>query len=112
MTDCIFCEIIKVATLTDKIYDGDNCLVIDDIDSVAPIHLLIIPKRHIESLLQLQESDIVLAGQMMKYTSTLADKYNLSDKGYKVVINTGEDGGQIVPHLHYHFLGGKKISDK
>lgn len=111
MTDCIFCQIIKGATPADKIYESDDFLVIKDIVPAAPVHLLIIPKRHIESLLQLQESDIELAGRMLQYTSAIADKYNLTDKGYKVVVNTGDDGGQIVPHLHYHFLGGKKIPD-
>jgi histidine triad (HIT) family protein len=109
MADCIFCQIISKKIPSELIADAENFIVIKDINPKAPVHFLIIPKEHIISLEQTTEAHTVLLGSMLLYCQSLAKKLRLSARGYKVVINTGSEGGQLVPHLHFHFLGGKKL---
>lgn len=109
MSDCIFCQIAKKEIPSEFISDKDDFYVIKDISPSAPVHLLIIPKRHLESLSDISDQDDNLMGAMMREVKHLAEKFNINKSGYKVVINTGKDGGQEVPHLHIHLLGGKKL---
>lgn len=109
-TDCIFCKIVAGEIPSDQVYSDDKVVVFKDISPKAPVHLLIIPREHIESLQELQEHHQDLMGHMMLLLPKLAKEQGL-DGGFRTVINTGADGGQVVYHLHIHLLGGKRYSD-
>lgn len=103
--DCVFCKIASGEIPTDAIYEDENLIAFNDLDPQAPIHFLVIPKKHITSLATLDESDSDLVAKIMLVIQKLAKENNL--EGYRVVTNIGEDGGQSVPHLHFHVLGGR-----
>ncbi len=108
---CVFCKILKKEILAEIIYEDDNLLAFKDIHPLAPIHILIIPKKHIESVNELTDKDIFLAGRMIIVAKKLAQKMKIKKRGYKLLIRVGADGGQEVPHLHLHILGGAKLSE-
>ncbi len=110
--DCIFCQIIAGKVPSEIIYQDGEVVAFRDINPQAPIHLLIIPKKHIPSLAQLSEGELPLAGHMVNVANQLAKKEGVAEGGYRLVINCGEEGGQLVPHLHLHLLGGRRLSDK
>lgn len=110
--DCIFCQIIAGKVPSEIIYQDGEVVAFRDINPQAPIHLLIIPKKHIPSLAHLSEGELPLAGRMVHVANRLAKKEGVAEGGYRLVINCGEEGGQLVPHLHLHLLGGRKLSDK
>lgn len=103
--NCIFCKIIKKETKADIIKENDNLIVIKDIQPKAPVHYLIIPKKHIETINDLEEDDKKLIGEMVYMAKEIAKEKGI--KGYKLIFNVGKDGGQIVNHIHLHFLAGK-----
>ncbi len=103
--DCIFCKIIAKEVPSDIIYEDEKAIVIKDIHPKAQVHLLIIPKKHIISVAQIEKSDKVLAGELILISKKIAEDRGL--KGYKLVFNVGREGGQMVDHLHLHLLGGK-----
>ena len=103
--DCVFCKIASGEIPTDAIYEDENLIAFNDLDPQAPIHFLVIPKKHITSLATLDEADSLLIGKIMLVIQKLAKENNL--EGYRVVTNIGEEGGQSVPHLHFHVLGGR-----
>ena len=105
--DCVFCKIASGEIPTDAIYEDENLIAFNDLDPQAPIHFLVIPKKHITSLSTLSDSDSQLIAEIMKAIRDLAKKYDLT--GYRVVTNIGEEGGQSVPHLHFHVLGGRSF---
>lgn len=107
--DCVFCKIVEGELPSNKVYEDDEFLVFHDINPAAPVHLLIIPKRHIASLAELAPEDADLMGRMMLLTSRLASEQGLDESGYRVLTNHGPDGGQLVDHLHLHLLGGRKL---
>lgn len=104
MTDCIFCKIAHGDIPSSKLYEDDDLLAFHDIHPKAPVHFLVIPKRHIDSLFVVEDSDAPLLGKLMVTASKLAREQGLSD-GYKTIVHTGEAGGQEVFHLHVHVLG-------
>ncbi|QLG88835.1 histidine triad nucleotide-binding protein [Chitinibacter bivalviorum] len=104
MTDCIFCKIASGAIPADKVYEDDDVLAFRDIRPAAPVHLLLIPKKHIDSMLTTTKEDEALLGKMLALTPNLARDNGLG-AGYKTAINTGLAGGQEVFHLHLHILG-------
>ena len=106
MEDCLFCKILSGKVSTKKIYEDDKVLAFGDINPQAPVHILVIPKKHIVSLDDVGEDDIALLGHIQVIISKLARSNKLFD-GYRVVNNCGVDGGQTVQHLHYHLLGGR-----
>ena len=108
MEDCIFCKIIKGEIPSDKVYEDDEILAFKDINPIAPIHVLIIPKKHIDSINEINDEDELLIGKIFIVIKKLAKEFNL-DNGYRIVNNCGEDGGQAVKHLHFHLLGGRKL---
>ncbi len=108
--DCIFCQIIAGKIPSDIIYQDEKVVAFRDINPQAPTHLLIIPKRHIPSLTHLSEAELPLIGHMVNVANQLAEKEGISEKGYRLAINCGEQGGQLVPHLHLHLLGGRRLS--
>jgi len=103
--NCLFCKIINKGEQSDFVYENDNLIVIKDINPKAPIHLLIIPKKHIHSVNHFEESDKELIGEMILCAKKIAKEKNLA--GYKLLINVGREAGQIVDHIHMHLLSGK-----
>ena len=112
MTDetCLFCRIIAGDIPSDSVHEDELVLAFNDINPVAPVHQLIIPKRHIESVADLTETDAELLGRLFAVTAELARKAGLPETGYRVVTNVGDDGGQSVPHLHLHLIGGRGMA--
>ncbi len=108
--DCIFCQIVAGKIPSEILYQDEEVIAFRDINPQAPAHLLIIPKRHITSLAHLSAADTPLIGNMAKVASQLAKQAGVFESGYRLVINCGEQGGQLVPHLHMHLLGGRSLS--
>jgi len=106
MTDCLFCKIVAKDLPSTIIYQNPNFLVIRDIKPLAPIHLLIITKKHIPSVDHLAKNDKELIGEMVLTAQAVARDQGLRERGYKLSFNVGKGGGQLVPHLHLHLLGG------
>jgi len=109
--DCIFCKIAAGEIPADIVYQDEEIIAFRDISPQAPRHLIIIPRKHIPSLDQMKESDAALLGRMVAIASKLAKDEGVAEKGYRLAINCGAEGGQLVPHLHMHLLGGRKLSD-
>lgn len=112
MEDCLFCKIVKKEIPSDIIYEDDDVLAFKDIHPVAPIHVLVIPKRHISMVTELTEEDGELLGKIYSAINYVAEKEGIKEKGFRIIINCGEDGGQAIGHLHFHVLGGKKLGEK
>jgi histidine triad (HIT) family protein len=108
--DCIFCKIIAGQIPSDVIYTDDKVVAFRDINPMAPVHLLIIPREHILSLNDVTEQQTTLVGHMVQVAKQLAKQQGIATKGYRVVINTGSQGGQVVQHLHMHLLGGRELT--
>jgi histidine triad (HIT) family protein len=108
--DCIFCQIAAGKIPGDILYQDDEIIAFRDINPQAPVHLLIIPRKHITSLAQLEETDSPLFGKMVNAANRLARSEGVSESGYRLAVNCGDDGGQIVPHLHLHLIGGRKLT--
>ncbi|MCQ2361608.1 MAG: histidine triad nucleotide-binding protein [Acidaminococcaceae bacterium] len=104
MSDCIFCKIIKGEIPCDKVYEDDKMIAIKDVAPVAPVHVLLIPKKHVPNILA-TEADLRL--HLSSKMKELVKKLGVEEKGFRLVINTGVDGGQTVEHLHIHLIGGK-----
>jgi len=110
--DCIFCQIVAGKVPSEILHQDEKVIAFRDIQPVAPTHLIIIPKKHILSLAHLSEAESPLIGHMVNVANQLAKREGIAEGGYRLVINSGEQGGQLVPHLHMHLLGGKKLSDE
>ena len=108
--DCIFCQIVAGKVPSEILYQDEEVIAFRDINPEAPVHLLIIPKKHIPSLIHLSEAESPLIGHMVSIANQLAKREGISESGYRLVINCGEQGGQLVPHLHLHLLGGRQLS--
>jgi len=107
--DCIFCKIISGEIPSNKVYEDEQVLAFHDLDPQAPIHILIIPKQHIQSAAQLDESNAQVVAHIFEVVAKIAKEFNLDD-GFRVVTNAGESAGQTVPHLHFHLLGGRDFT--
>ena len=110
--DCIFCQIVTGKVPSKTLYQDEEVVAFHDINPMAPTHVLIIPKRHIPSLTHLTDAETPLIGHMTKVANQLAKEEGVAESGYRLVISSGEQGGQVVPHLHMHLLGGRRLSDK
>jgi histidine triad (HIT) family protein len=107
--DCIFCKIIAGEIPSTKIYEDDTVTAFRDINPAAPTHILIIPNKHIPSVNELEPEDENAVGYLFTIAKKIAEAENISESGYRLIINTGPDGGQVVYHLHLHLLGGRKL---
>ena len=107
--ECIFCRIVAGEVLGDIVYQDEDFLAFRDILPKAPTHLLIIPKIHIASVAELADGHQELAGHLIIIAKNLAEKEGIAKKGYRLVINCGPEGGQVVPHLHLHLIGGRQM---
>ena len=112
MNDCIFCKIINKEIPSSIVYEDDEILAFRDINPVAPVHILVIPKKHISSLVDLSKEDELLIGKIYTVINEITKKEGIDSKGFRVIVNCGEDGAQEVKHLHFHILGGKKLGTK
>jgi len=106
--DCIFCEIAKGNLNTEFIYEDDKVVAFHDLNPQAPIHFLVIPKEHIKSANHIDEDNLIVS-HIFKVIKELANSMGFAEKGYRVINNCGEDGGQTVEHLHYHVLAGRNL---
>lgn len=110
MTDCLFCKIVEGEINADVVYETESLLAFRDINPVSPVHILVIPKKHIANLAELAVEDSALMGELMQAAKKIAEAEGLSDSGYRTVMNCKEDGGQTVYHMHMHILGGRAFT--
>lgn len=111
MEDNIFLKIIRKEVPADVVYEDEVILAFRDIHPIAPVHILIIPKKPIKSIASLEDGDAGIVGKMFLVARNIAQDLNISEKGYKLLIRVGKDGGQEVPHLHLHLLGGTRLTE-
>lgn len=112
MEECIFCKIIEGKIPSEKVYEDENVLAFKDINPVAPIHILVIPKKHIEKLIDVKEEDSYLIAEIFKAINKIVKQLNIEENGFRVIANCGNDGGQEVMHIHFHIIAGKKLGTK
>ncbi len=112
MEDCVFCKIIKGEIPTNKVYEDEEILAFYDINPAAPIHILVIPKKHIDCIAHLKKQDEALIGKIYGVINKIAEDKGFKEQGFRVIVNSGEDGGQEVMHLHFHILAGRKLGEK
>ena len=108
--DCIFCKIAAGEIPGEILYQDDEVIAFPDINPVTPTHLLVVPKKHIPTLAHLSADEMPLIGHMVIIANQLAREHGIAESGYRLVINCGKEGGQVVPHLHMHLLGGRQLS--
>jgi histidine triad (HIT) family protein len=108
--ECIFCRIVAGALPAARVLENDHVVAFRDVNPQAPTHVLVIPRRHVESLATLDPGDEALAAALLLAAADVARHEGLEEQGYRVVTNTGEDGGQSVAHLHLHVLGGRSLT--
>jgi histidine triad (HIT) family protein len=109
--DCIFCQIVAGELPSQTLYQDEEVMAFRDIKPLTSTHVLIIPKKHIPDLIHLTEADSPVMGHMVNIANQLAEKEGVSQNGYRLVINCGDDAGQIISHLHIHLLGGRRLTD-
>jgi histidine triad (HIT) family protein len=109
MSDCLFCGIVEGKIKGDIVYQDESLVAFRDINPKAPVHLLIIPRKHIANLMDLAPNDGPVIGQIFQLAAKLARQHGIADTGFRVVVNHGADAGQSVFHLHYHLLGGRSL---
>lgn len=110
--DCIFCKIINKEIPSKIVYEDEEILAFEDIAPQAPVHIVVIPKKHIEKITEITEEDEKIIGKIYTVINKIAKEKNIADDGFRVIINCGENGRQEVKHIHFHLLGGKKLNDK
>ena len=108
----VFCKIIKGEIRAEVVYKDEDFWVIKDINPITPIHLLIIPVKHFESINELKNSDSKVMGKIFLIADKVAKESGIREKGYRLIVNEGHDGGKLVPHFHMHLLGGKRLGPK
>jgi histidine triad (HIT) family protein len=109
--DCIFCKIVNGEIPSDIVYRDEKVFAFRDINPQAPVHVLVIPVRHIATLAELTEADAPLVGHMVHVAGQVARQEGIAERGYRLAISCGREGGQAVPHLHLHLLGGRQMAD-
>jgi histidine triad (HIT) family protein len=110
MSDCLFCKIVEKKIPAKIVHEDDQTVAFDDINPQAPVHALVIPKRHVTSVQELGVNDQSLLGQLLLTCAKVAEQKGLAASGYRLVANTGRDGGQTVFHLHVHVMGGRHMA--
>ena len=109
--ECVFCNIAAKKIASNILYETDDIMILQDIMPKAPVHVLIMPKRHIVSVNGLEDSDSSMIAELVLAAKNYAVTAGVSESGYKLVMNNGKQGGQIIPHLHMHLLGGKQLEE-
>lgn len=105
--NCVFCKIVKGELPSTKVYEDDEILAFNDANPIAPIHILVIPKKHIKDFVELDDKELLY--KLSKVIKKVAKDKKIDEKGFRIITNIGEDGGQAVKHLHFHILGGTKL---
>lgn len=111
MSDCIFCRIVKGEIPSSKVYEDENVLAFNDIHPMAPVHVILIPKKHVATLMDLDPGDSVLLASFTKGVQEVARLKGVDKSGFRTVANTNKEGGQVIFHLHVHVLGGRQLED-
>lgn len=109
--DCVFCNIAAGKIPSTIVYQDSEVIAFRDINPIASTHIIIIPRKHIPSLAEISQTDLPLMSRLVDIANRLAKQEGVSDKGYRLVINSGREGGQLVQHLHMHLIGGRKLAD-
>ena len=112
MEDCIFCKIINGEIPSNKVYEDEDILAFYDANPIAPIHILVIPKKHIDCIAHLNTDDEMLIGKIYSVINKIAEEKGFKEQGFRVIANSGKDGGQEVMHLHFHVLAGTRLGEK
>lgn len=110
--NCLFCKIIKKEVPSTIVYEDEEVIAFKDIHPAAPIHILVIPKKHISTLVELKEEDEKIIGKIFTVINKIAKEQGFAEKGFRVISNCGEDGCQEIKHIHFHLLAGKKMGAK
>lgn len=108
--DCLFCKIVNGDIPSTKVYEDDICFAFRDIDPQGPVHVLVIPKQHIQSVNQVDDSNKDVVAHIFTVIPQIAKSEGIAEEGYRVVSNIGEHAGQTVPHLHFHIIGGRDMT--
>ena len=109
MADCVFCKIINKEVSSEIAYEDEKVIVFEDIEPKFPVHLLIVPKKHVPSVNHLEPADKELIGELFLVAQKIAKEKNVAETGYRLIFNIGKDAGQTVHHLHLHLMGGRKL---
>lgn len=107
--DCIFCKISNKEIPANIVFEDDDIVAFKDINPIAPVHVLIIPKKHISSVTELKNGDAMLVGNIILAAKKIAENLNISEGGYKLLVRVGKNGGQEIGHIHVHLLGGARL---
>lgn len=111
MDNCIFCKIVNKEVPAEILYEDDEIIAFNDVHPIAPVHILVIPKKHINSVNNLAMSDVNLMGTVILVAKKLAEDKGIASDGYKLLFRVGEHGGQEVPHVHVHLIGGAQLHE-
>ena len=109
MTDCVFCRIARGELPATFVYQDDAIMAFHDTSPLAPTHILIVPRQHILNTTEVNEQNALLVGKMVQVAAQVARDQNVEAGGYRLIMNTGQNGGQVVMHLHMHLLGGRRL---
>lgn len=109
MEDCIFCKIVNGEIPSKKVYEDEKILAFYDVNPEAPVHVLVIPKEHISSVNEINEKNSKVISDIFIVINKIVSELGIAKDGYRIITNTGENGGQSVKHMHFHVLGGKKL---
>ncbi len=112
MNDCIFCKIVRGEIPCSKVYEDEQVLAFDDIHPMAPVHVIVIPKTHIPTLMDVTVEKMKMADALITASQEVARLKGIHQKGFRLVFNCNEEGGQVVYHLHMHVLGGRQLEDR
>lgn len=110
--ECIFCKIAKKEVPSNIVFESDDVVAFKDINPIAPVHVLVIPKKHIKSIVQIKNEDVVLMGNIVVASKKIAENMGISEGGYKLLFRVGKNGGQEVDHIHMHLIGGARLCEK
>jgi histidine triad (HIT) family protein len=112
VTDCIFCKIASGEIPSKILYRDEEVFAFPDINPLTPVHILVLPVKHIASLAEMRDADAPLFGKMVRVANKLAKEHGIFKSGYRLTVNSGADAGQLVPHLHIHLMGGRHLDWK
>ena len=112
MENCIFCKIINKEIPSEIVYEDEKIIAFKDVNPAAPIHILVVPKKHIATLLEVSERDSSIIAEIYNTINKIAKENGFAENGFRVIVNCGKDSGQEVMHIHFHVLAGKKLGDK
>lgn len=107
--DCIFCKIANKEIPSNIVYENEYVIAFEDLNPVAPVHILVVPKKHFSSVMEVNDEDMVYISEVYKAIKIIAKEKNIAEEGFRVVNNCGENGGQTVKHIHFHLIGGRKL---